>query len=161
MRKFLLIACLVVIFFIAEFCLFNLIGRWMVPQMLLLLIVFFDAYWGIRYGLLTAALAGLIKDSFSINIYGENFWAFIVCAYLATVLRKYLYHVNSDSQRIMLVGLLIIANFLLQYLARVFMGLNDLKTGIVYILLPQLVLSLLITNPFFYHLKRCVRRLFI
>ena len=54
MQKILVILGFIFVAFILEFLLYNIVGPWIVPNFFLLLIMFADLYWGIRYGILTA-----------------------------------------------------------------------------------------------------------
>jgi rod shape-determining protein MreD len=82
MRKIGLVTLFVFLFFLAEFFLFNMAGRWFLPNMLLLSIIYFNLAFGIRYSILAAVLAGTLKDSFGAGIFGLNIFVFVVCAYM-------------------------------------------------------------------------------
>src|SRR5262245_23603085 len=86
MRRIIFITVLVFLFFMLQFLLFNLVGWWLRPQLLILLIIFFDLYLGVRYGLYTAVLAGLIMDSFAASVFGLNLVSFILDAYMTSLL---------------------------------------------------------------------------
>ena len=63
MFPLLLIILFTFILFGIEFLLFHVIGPWAMPNLLLLLVIFFTLYSGIRYGLVTAFVAGFVRDS--------------------------------------------------------------------------------------------------
>src|SRR3990167_2904153 len=115
MGKVAVITFSVIIAFIIEFLLFHLGGRWAVPDLELLMVMFFNMYFGIRYGLVTAVLAGIVRDSYSIGTPGVNVCSFIVAAYMNTVLKQYIYHMGSRLSRYILIFLIIIINAIAHY----------------------------------------------
>jgi rod shape-determining protein MreD len=92
---------------LAEFCLFNLFGRWGDPNVLLLVVIFFNLYSGIRYSLWAALWAGVLKDCFSTMPFGTNVFAYVACAYLSTLIRRYSYERGSDLSKLWMVFVLI------------------------------------------------------
>lgn len=161
MRKVVVITFCVVVAFIIEFLLFHLMGRWATPDLELLLVMFFNMYFGIRYGLLTAVLAGVLRDSFSTGILGINICSFIVAAYMTTILKQYIYHMGSRLSRYILILVIIAINAVVHYhLYRILVG--PLYPGQVFrfVFLPQAVLTLLVAPFVFGQFKRCVSRLF-
>ena len=103
MRKILLIPVCVFIFFLVEFFLFNLAGRWFMPNLLLLVIIYFNLAFGIRFSIFAAVVAGLLKDSLTTGIFGFNIFSFVLCAYMTTILKRYLHYVASRRSRLLLV----------------------------------------------------------
>ncbi len=61
------------------------------PNLLLLAVIYFNLAFGIRYSIFAAVVAGLFRDSFGAGIFGLNIFAFVVCAYLTTGLKRYLH----------------------------------------------------------------------
>ncbi|MBF0387098.1 MAG: rod shape-determining protein MreD [Candidatus Omnitrophica bacterium] len=86
-----------------EFTLFNLFGRWGDPHLLLLVVIFFNLYSGIRFSLWAALWAGMFKDCFSTMPFGTNIFAYVVCAYVSLAVRKYCYERGSDISRLWMV----------------------------------------------------------
>ena len=161
MGKVAVITFSVIIAFIIEFLLFHLGGRWAVPDLELLLVMFFNMYFGIRYGLVTAVLAGTIRDSFSIGTLGVNVCSFIVAAYMTTILKQYIYHMGSRLSRYILIFIIIAINAVVHYyLYRMLVG--PLHPGQVFrfVFLPQALLTLLVAPFVFEQLKKCVSKLF-
>ena len=151
----------VVVAFLIEFLLFHLMGRWATPDLELLLVMFFNMYFGIRYGLLTAVLAGILRDSFSTGILGINVCSFIVAAYMTTILKQYIYHMGSRLSRYILIFIIIAINAVVHYyLYRMLVG--PLYPGQVFrfVFLPQALLTLLVAPFVFEQLKKCVSKLF-
>ncbi len=161
MGKVAVITFFVVVAFIIEFLLFHLFGRWATPNLELLMVMFFNMYFGIRYGLVTAVLAGIVRDSYSIGTPGVNVCSFIVAAYMNTVLKQYIYHMGSRLSRYILIFLIIIINAIAHYyLYRSLVG--PLSPGQVFqfVFLPEVVVTLLVAPFVFEGLKKCVSRLF-
>lgn len=161
MRKVAFITFCVAVAFIVEFLLFHLMGRWATPDLELLLVMFFNMYFGIRYGLLTAVSAGILRDSFSTGILGIHVCSFIVAAYMTTILKQYIYHMGSRLSRYILILVIIAINVVVHYhLYRILVG--PLYPGQVFrfVFLPQAVLTLLVAPFVFEQFKRCVSRLF-
>jgi len=156
MRKIIVIAILVFICFMIEFFSFNFLGRWFKPNLSLVLIVFFNFYWGTRYGLVTAVLSGLIKDSFSANPFGLNIVSFIICVYLTTFIRRHLYYLSSSTSRIQIVLILCIVNVLTQYSINAFYSSIEFDEMFLYLILPELVITTLIAGYSFQKIKAFV-----
>jgi rod shape-determining protein MreD len=159
MRKIGLITVCVVLFFLIEFILFNLGGRWFMPNLLLLLIIYFNLAFGIRYSIFTAVLSGLLKDSFSTDIFGLNIFSYVVCAYMTTFLKRYLHYVASRRSRLLLVLCVtvidVIAHFCLQMMFGNVHGIQVFQ----YIFVPEVITTLMVTSFTFNQLRKCVLKL--
>jgi len=160
MRKTFFILSAIFIFFIIEFLFFNVIGKWFFPNILLLLIVFFNLLWGIRYRIITALVAGLIKDSFSVNPFGVYLFSFVICAYMTTFLKKTIYQVGSRSARLFLVCIICGINFIAQFFLHLVFGTVTTIASVHFILIPELLTTLLITPFVFNRLKICVLKFY-
>jgi rod shape-determining protein MreD len=110
MLQVLIIPIICYLALLVEFCLFNLFGRWADPNILLLVVIFFNLYSGIRYSLFAALCAGILKDCFSTMPFGANVFAFVACAYLSTLIRKYSYERGSDPSKLGVVLVLVTAH---------------------------------------------------
>ncbi len=88
---------------LVEFTLFNLFGRWGDPHLLLLVVIFFNLYSGIRFSLWAALWAGILKDCFSTMPFGTSIFAYVACAYVSLAVRKYCYERGSDMSRLWMV----------------------------------------------------------
>ena len=156
MKRVLTIGVLVFIFSLFEFIVFNLLGPWFTPNLLIILIIFFNLYLGIRYSILTAALAGLIKDSFTVNYFGLNIFSFILCAYLITLIKKYLYQVGSLSHRVVLVFLISILNTMIHFVLLSMFITLDFRQVMLSVLLPEVALTVVVSDYVFKRLKQCM-----
>ena len=161
MRRIVIITCFVLLFFIIEFFLFNLAGWWLKPHLLILLIIFFNLYLGVRYGLYTAVLSGLIIDSFSSSIFGLNLVSFIIDAYMTTFLRKYIYYRGSRLSRLILVFIILIIDFCCRLILHAMLGNFDPSGAFKFAFLPGLIVTLLLTTTIFQQLRQCASKLFV
>jgi rod shape-determining protein MreD len=160
MRKIIFAILSVYVFFLIEFFLFNLAGRWFLPNLLLLMIIYFNFAFGIRYSIFAAILAGILKDSFSTEIFGFNIFAFVLCAYLTTVLKRYLHYIASRRSRLLLVFCVTIIHFFILLCLRVMFSRVDVLQSIHFVLVPEILTMLIITSFIFNQLRKCVLRLF-
>lgn len=160
MRKISWIVFLVFVFFLAEFLLFNLGGKWLAPNLLLLLVMFFDFYLGIRYSLLAAFTAGILKDSFSAQILGVNLLSFVVSAFLTSVLRKQLYSKGSRSSFYLMIALVCALTFLVQYILYVFCSVVNFSAAVKSVFFPQIITTLCVSVFVFKQLRKCASKLF-
>ena len=161
MRRIIVITVLVFTFFIIEFLFFNIVGWWFNPQMLLLLIMFFNLYLGVRYGLYSAILAGILKDSFSASVFGFNIVTFIIDAYMTTFLRKYIYYRGSRLSRLILVFSVCCVDFCSRLVLNAILGSFDWWEAVRFAFVPTLITTLLLTTTSFRELRQCVSRLFV
>lgn len=155
MRKIIFISILVFVLFLAEFIFFNLGGRGLHPNFLLILVIFIDLLFGIRYGILTSLLAGWLKDSFGIGVFGVNLLSYLVAAYVTIFMKQYLYMSGSRFSRIFLVGVVQIVFLSVQYLLLSMFQFFPFWETLGSVFLPQIFLTLLFTNLIMDWLKRC------
>jgi len=141
--------------FILEHLLSVAFGPWLRPNLLLLLVVFFNLFRGIRYSLFTAIVAGLFRDSFAVHAFGIHIFSFVMCAYLTTFLKWYFYRAGSHSFRIAMVLLVSSANVYMHgFLMLMFVPLR-LSEVFGQIFLPEVLCTTAITPMVFNYLKQC------
>ena len=161
MRRVLGIIFLTFLFFLLEAFLFYSFGYFFRPNLLLLLVMFSNFYFGIRYGLLSAVLAGILKDSIGTHPFGINLFAFVLCAYIAVYLKKYFFHLSAASFRLLLIFfMLLIYNIVYFLFGFMFLSLkiNEMFSPIF---LSELVSTLIITHFVLDQLKKCALKLFV
>lgn len=161
MRKSALIILFVLFFFLIEFFLFNTAGRWLMPNLLLLLVIYFNLKFGIRYSILAAVLAGILKDSFSVDIFGLNIFTFVLCAYMTTIFKRYFHYVGSYWSRFFLVFLILLSNFLANFCLQMMFGHVDVVQVIQYVFIPEMATTLAVTSFVFVQLQKCVSKFFV
>lgn len=155
MRKLIFISSLVFLFSLFEFILFNLGGRWLQPNFLLIFIIFIDLLLGIRYAIVAALLAGLLKDSFGIGVFGVGLLSFLAAAYLTVLLKKYIYMSGSRFSRVFLVGIMTVNFLSVQYLLLSMFQFHPFFETVRSVFLPQIFLTMAVTNSIMEWLKRC------
>lgn len=161
MRKIIFVPICVLILFLAEFFLFNMAGRWFMPNLLLLAIIYFNLAFGIRYSIFAAVLAGALNDSFSTGIFGLNIFSFVLCAYMTTVLKRYLHYVASRRSRLLLVFFITVINVLAHFFLQTMFGKVDVVQALKFVFVPEILMTLIATSFIFTELKKCVSKLFV
>lgn len=153
MKRLLTIFILTYTFFLIEFLLFDVFGRWGKPDLLLILIVFFNLYQGIRYGLLAAIFAGIFKDAFSSEVFGTYIFLFMCCAFFATVMRRNFYRPGSKLSRLMVTGGVVTVFVFAQGL--LYAMNNDVNWTVVfqYVFIPEILITMLSATFVFSRLK--------
>ena len=159
MRKIALIALIVFLSFLIEFFLFNMGGRWFMPNLLLLVIIYFNLAFGVRYSIIAAVLAGVIKDSFGVGVFGIHIFSFILCAYVTTILKRYLHYVASRRSRLLLVLCVTIIHISGYFCLQLMLGGVSGVQIVLFVFLPEIVTTLLVTSLVFTQLRKCVLKL--
>ena len=159
MRKILLISLAVFVSYLIEFFLFNLGGRWFMPNLLLLVVVYFNLAFGIRYSIFAAVLSGVFADSFGTGVFGINIFSYVLCAFMATFLKRYLHYVASRSSRLILVFSVTIVHLLTHFFLKLMMGRVEVLEIIRYVFIPEIITTLIVTSFFFAQLRKCVLKL--
>ena len=151
-KRLVLIAVLAYIFFVIEFILNGALGVWAKPELLLLLVVFWGLYSGIRYSIVAALIGGLLKDSFSILPFGTYLFVFIAAAYLTVLVRRILYQPGSRFSRAVVSFFVLIGCFIIEM--ALYLMHHDVHWGDLFIniLLPQLVTTMAVVTVVFYWL---------
>jgi len=159
MRKIILIALVVFLFFLMEFFLFNMGGRWFMPNLLLLVIIYFNLAFGIRYSIFAAVLAGVLKDSFAIGPFGVHISTFVLCAYMTTILKRYLHYVASRRSRLLLVFCVTVIHVIAHLGFQLFFGKVNVVQILPFVFIPEVLTTLLVTSFIFTQLRKCVLKL--
>jgi rod shape-determining protein MreD len=160
MRQILIIPILCYVFQLMEYCLFTLFGRWGDPHLMLLLVIFFNLYSGIRFSLWVAVCGGILKDCFSTMPFGTHIFSYMVCACLSTFIRKYWYERGSPVSKLMMVFALTMAHTLI--MAFVFkMVFEDIRMADVFggVWLPEMITTMAVALFVFEKLITLARRL--
>ena len=158
MRKFLLMMGLSFFFFTIEFLWVNLLGAWLKPDLLLLLIIFFNLSLGIRYGLTAAFFAGILKDSFGASAFGIHILSFVVCAFIMILARRYIFHANIYSLRIFLAFLMSLLNVFVVFMLNSFFHPLNIKEAFCFVMVPEILATTIAAGFTFRHLRTCVLR---
>lgn len=157
MRKILIITILSLAGLVLEFLIFNSVFKWFRPDFEVILVVFFNLYWGSKYGLLTALIGGIIKDSISLNNFGINIFSLVVSSLAVTVSKKYFYHIGSEASRVPMVWAVAVLNILLQYMLNLIFRSYPFGQVFFYVFVPEILVTGLVA-PF---VLREVRRIVV
>lgn len=158
MGQIFLIPVLCYLALVIEFTFFNLFGHWGDPQLLLLVIIFFNLYSGIRFSLWAALCGGVLQDCFGTMPFGTNIFIYVACAYLSTAVRRYCYERGSTVSKLWMVAVVVTARAVgMGVLHR--MVFDEVHWAEVWgsLWLPELVATLLVTMPFFVSLQRVMK----
>ncbi len=156
MKRIVFVAILSIGLFCVEFFLFNLLGRWAKPNFLLLEVLFFNFYLGIRYSLLAGFMAGFLRDSFSLNAFGVNIFSFVVCAFMTTIAKRYLFHTSVYSLRVLLAFLITLLNGLVLYVLHSMSVFLDFDQVLKNVLIPEILATTLVASGTFWYFRKCV-----
>lgn len=161
MRKILFITGFTYLFLCIEYVIHNLGFEYLRPNFLLIFIIFINLLFGIRYSLVTAVLAGLLKDSFSATTFGINLLSFVICAFLVTALKQYIYMIGSRTARVILVFVIVTLNVLINFaLHQVYYPVEFIEM-IRYVFLPEVIATLVVSGATIEWLKKCALKLFV
>ncbi|MDE2222454.1 MAG: rod shape-determining protein MreD [Candidatus Omnitrophica bacterium] len=156
MKRILVIALVSYMAFALEFLLYNFWdpwGRWLKPELLILVVIFFNLYLGIRFSIIAAFFCGLFKDTLGIAPFGTHIVVYLAASYLTTFVRRYIYQPGSRFSRIVVVFFVVLGCFIVQIILS---NMNhELRLGgmLSFILLPQLVTTILAATYVFARLK--------
>jgi len=159
-RTFFNISIFVFACFLLESILAQVFVGWVRPNLLIILIVFFNLFRGIRYSLLTALVAGLLKDCYHPTAFGINTFSFICCAYVASFVKLYIYEVGSVISRVLMVFLISLFNVVIHYILNIMMGPVLFSEMFIHVLVPEVLITTFISSFMIERLKRCALRLF-
>ena len=158
-KRLFAIALIVCLFFIAEFVLYNTVGGWGKPELLVLAVIFCNLYWGIRYGIWAAVVAGLVRDAFSIQPLGTYLFVYIAAAYLTTYIRKNIYQPGSRFSRAMAAFFVVVGCFIIEITLHLRQHEVRLPEAVLCILVPQLVTTMAAATFVFQLLRNLVAKL--
>jgi len=159
MKRLLIVLISVFLFFLAEFFLFNVFGRWGKPDLLLLLIVFYNLYLGVRYGLVCAFFAGALKDAFSPDVFGTYIFLFMFSACLATILRRNFYQPGSRLSRLVVTLGVVLSFVSAEAVLKAVAGDIDGMGVVRYIVIPELLTTMAVATFVFIKLKDAAVRI--
>jgi rod shape-determining protein MreD len=152
-KRLCVIIVLTYVFFIVEMLLNNALGVWAKPELLLLLVIFWGLYSGIRYSLVAAIMSGLLKDTFSVQPFGTYLFVFVAAAYLTTYVRRNLYQPGSRFSRAVVAFFVLLAVFLIE-MSLYLMRLNVRGVDLFFnIFLPQIVTTMVVVTFVFHRLR--------
>lgn len=160
MKNIFLITLGVWICFIIEYFFSEWFSPWLQPNLLLILVIFFNLYRGIRHSLLVAFIAGVMKDSFAPHLFGLNIFTFMACAYLTTFLKMYIYESGSSLTRLLLIFLTSLSCVLIGFWTRLIFVPVGFWDMLCHVLLPEVFATTVVSLFVFKVFKKCASKLF-
>ncbi len=153
MKRILVIALVSYLGFALEFLLYNFWGQWGKPELLILVVIFFNLYLGIRFSIIAAVFCGILKDSSGVAPFGTFVLVYITGSYVATFARRYLYEPGSRFSRSLVAFFVVIGCFIVQ---AILINMNHevhLRELLVCVLVPQLLTTMIAATYVFAQLK--------
>ena len=153
MKRITVIALVSYLAFVLEFVLYNFWGQWGKPELLILVVIFFNLYLGIRFSIIAAVFCGRFKDDSGIAPCGTYGLVSIAGSYLTTFVRRYLYQQGSRFSRILVAFFVVVGCFLVQ---TALLNMNHevrWTEQLVYLLVPQLLTTMIAATFVFAQLK--------
>ncbi len=124
------------------------------PNLLFLAVIFFTIYLGLAEGLFSAAIAGILKDAFSLNPFALNLMVFLICVGLVNYFKKYIYRETVLTVMLTVISAGLI-NGLLDYFVVFFARGITFGSALLSVILPEIILTAALAAPLFFYLKRC------
>ena len=153
MKRIVVIGVVSYLAYALEFLLYNFWGQWGKPELLILVVIFFNLYLGIRFSIIAAVFCGIFKDASGVAPFGTYILVYITAGYVTTLVRRYLYQPGSRFSRGVVTFFVVVGCFIVQAILSN-MG-HDLRLGelLLYLLLPQLLTTMIAATYVFAQLK--------
>lgn len=159
MKKILWIFIGCIILFYAEAVIANGLGAWLKPNFLILFIIVINLTFGIRYGLWAAIVAGLLKDSFGVGLFGSHIFSFVLSSYLLVLIKHYMIHLEALYFKLALAFSITFLNVMILYCIQVIFVQVDFKDAAWFIIIPQIVITTAVGPYCLDGFKKCVLEL--
>ena len=163
MKRISVIALVCYLAFALEFLLYNFWGQWGKPELLILVVIFFNLYLGIRFSIIAAVFCGIFKDASGVAPFGTYILVYIAGSYVTTFVRRYLYQPGSRFSRVLVTFFVVVGCFmrtgnfgLMPDTHSYSSNMNHevrLREQLLYILVPQLLTTLIAATYVFEQLK--------
>ena len=163
MKRIAVIALVCYLAFALEFLLYNFWGRWGKPEILILVVIFFNLYLGIRFGVIAAIFCGIFKDASGVAPFGTYVLVYIAGSYVTTFVRRYLYQPGSRFSRGVVTFFVVVGCFFVQVILALMPEAHSyssnmnhevhLREQLLYLLVPQLLTTLIAATYVFGQLK--------
>ncbi len=144
-------------FWIESF-LHNVFGIWGKPELMLLVVVFCNLYWGIRHSIGAAVVCGILKDASSADTFGIFLLLYVAAAYLTTLIRQMLYQPGSRFSRALVTFLVLIGVFIIEVVVHMCFLEFRMTDAVRHIFVPRLVLTMIVATRVFHGLRDIVVR---
>src|SRR5271154_2410867 len=153
MKRVAVIALVSYLAFALEFVLYNFWGQWGKPELLILVVIFFNLYLGIRFSIMAAVFCGIFKDASGAAPFGTYVLVYIAGAYVTTFVRRYLYQPGSRFSRSVMAFFSVLGCFIVQTILSAMSHDIPFYELLVYILIPQLLTTMIAATFVFHQLR--------
>ncbi|MDD3374839.1 MAG: rod shape-determining protein MreD [Candidatus Omnitrophica bacterium] len=155
MKKLFGIAFFSFVLFLAEVAIFQIFGSWFKPNLLILLVVYSNLKFGIRYGIFASLIGGILSDSFGSGIFGVHIISFMFCSYILALVRKYFLQFDALSFKFIISGFFSSLNVILIYfISSIFLKIN-FSDVFIFIFLPEVAATVAVSPFCFDYLRKC------
>lgn len=142
MKRVAVIALVSYLAFALEFLLYNFWGQWGKPELLILVVIFFNLYLGIRFSIIAAVFCGIFKDASGVAPFGTYILMYIAGAFMTTLVRRYLYEPGSRFSRAVVTFFVVVGCFIVQAVLSNMDHEVHLGELLFYLLVPQLLTTM-------------------
>jgi len=153
MKRVAVIALVSYLGFALEFLLYNFWGPWGKPELLILVVIFFNLYLGVRFSIIAAVFCGIFKDASGGEPFGTYILVYITAAYVTTLVRKYLYQPGSRFSRAVVTFFVVVGCFAVQAILSNMDHEARLREQLLYLLIPQLLTTMIAATYVFAQLR--------
>ena len=153
MKRIVVIGLVSYLAFASEFLLYNFWGPWGKPELLILVVIFFNLYLGIRFSIIAAVFCGIFKDTSGIAPLGTYVWVYIAGSYVTTLVRRYLYQPGSKFSRAVVTFFVVAGCFAVQAILSNMNHEGRFSEQLLYLLFPQLLTTMIAATYVFAQLK--------
>ena len=153
MKRITVIALVCYLAYALEFLLYNFWGQWGKPELLILVVIFFNLYLGIRFSIIAAIFGGILKDCSGVASFGTYVLVYLAGSYVTTFVRRYLYEPGSRFSRVVVTFFVVIGCFIVQAILTNMNHEIRLNELLLYLLLPQLLTTMIAATYVFGQLK--------
>ena len=153
MKRIAVIAVVCYLAYALEFLLYNFWGEWGKPELLILVVIFFNLYLGLRFSIIAAVLGGILKDASGVAPFGTYVLVYIAGSYVTTLVRRYLYQPGSRFSRGVVTFFVVVGCFIVQAILSNMNHEIRLNELLVYLLVPQLLTTMIAATYVFAQLR--------
>jgi len=154
MKRVVVIALVSYLAFALEFLLYNFWGQWGKPELLILVVIFFNLYLGIRFSIIAAIFCGIFKDASGVVPFGTYILVYLAASYLTTIVCRYLYQPGSRFSRGVVAFFVVVGCFIVQAILTNMNHEIRLNELLMYVLAPQLLTTMIAATYVFERLRK-------
>ncbi|MDP8264393.1 MAG: rod shape-determining protein MreD [Candidatus Aceula lacicola] len=159
MKKLFVIIIFSFVLFLIEVAIFQIFGSWFKPSLLVLLVVYSNLKFGIRYGIATSLICGILSDSFGSGVFGAHVVSFISCSYVLIAVKKYFVEFDALSFKLVLAGIFSTLNIIsIYFINSMFLKIN-FGDVFIFVFLPEVAATVAVSPFCVDYLRKCDSKL--